>query len=311
MAGAVIWPIAALAALAAAPFLREAAKPRIANARTDAPGDFVQLSRGITHYHWRGPTDGPVVVCVHGLTTPSRVWDAIADDLIAQGFRVLVYDLYGRGYSDRPIGRQDSAFFLDQLEELLAHLNLHDDITLLGYSMGGAIATRFAARHARMLRQLILFAPVGMGHQLGRAQKLADLPMLGDWLMRVLFARSQQQAVAAEATLPTFIPGMGTYQLSQPKTSGYVPAVLSSLRGIIAEPRRDDHLKLARSGLPMLALWGAEDRTIPIAARDVAAGWNPALQHHTVAGAGHGLVYTHTPDLTAAMRAFMAQAGTV
>lgn len=74
---------------------------------------------------------------------------------------MLTYDLYGRGCSDQPAGKQDRAFFLTQPEELLQDQEVEDDFTLIGYSMGGAIA--FAAAHPARLRELILLAPAGFG----------------------------------------------------------------------------------------------------------------------------------------------------
>lgn len=71
--------------------------------RSEAEGSFATLSQGDTHYTWIGPLRGPVAVCIHGMTTPSFVWHGLAKGLAAWGYRVLIYDLYGRGYSDRPV----------------------------------------------------------------------------------------------------------------------------------------------------------------------------------------------------------------
>ncbi|WP_150122055.1 alpha/beta fold hydrolase, partial [Sulfitobacter sp. HI0129] len=96
----------------------------------------------------------------------------------------LVYDLYGRGYSDRPRTRQDAQFFHRQLRELLDHVGVGDDITLIGYSMGGAIATSFAAEHPGRIQQLVLLAPAGMRVPAGRMINIIrSSPLLGDWLM--------------------------------------------------------------------------------------------------------------------------------
>ena len=85
---------------------------------TVAPGAVAQLPNGATHYRWSGPEDGPVAVCIHGISTPSFVFAATEQSLAAQGFRVLTYDLYGRGQSARPGGAQTSAFFVDPLEQI-------------------------------------------------------------------------------------------------------------------------------------------------------------------------------------------------
>ena len=92
--------------IGAYPFVREALRPDVATARekTKRAGQIAALPSGKTWYSWHGLQDGPVAVCVHGLSTPAFVWGAVVDILVAQGFRVLTYDLYGRGLSDRAPG---------------------------------------------------------------------------------------------------------------------------------------------------------------------------------------------------------------
>jgi alpha-beta hydrolase superfamily lysophospholipase len=78
-------------AIFGAPFIIEWRRiPMDAQARADAPGEFASLSNGITHYQFHGPVDGPLVVCVHGLTTPSFVYEGLAKRLMERGYRVLV-----------------------------------------------------------------------------------------------------------------------------------------------------------------------------------------------------------------------------
>src|SRR5262245_47749978 len=71
-------------------------------ARAALPGQFVKLSDGYTHYEISGPPDGRVVVLAAGFSVPYYIWDPTFSALTAGGFRVLRYDYYGRGYSDRP-----------------------------------------------------------------------------------------------------------------------------------------------------------------------------------------------------------------
>ncbi len=121
------------------PILKEATKKKLGEKeRTNAPGNFVTLSRGVVHYRWLGAEKGDLVVCIHGLTTPSFVFEGLASHYADIGKRVLVYDHYGRGYSDRPIAKQDKAFFINQLDELLNKLEIkRQKFELIGYSMGG------------------------------------------------------------------------------------------------------------------------------------------------------------------------------
>ena len=250
---------------------------------------MIDLPQGPTYYRWRGPKDGPVAVCVHGLTTPSAVWDNVAEGLAAMGFRVLTYDLYGRGLSAQVRGPQDAAFFTRQLHDLLSALDVDDDITLLGYSMGGAIAPAFAAAHPARLRQLVLIAPVGLGHDLGPATRLiANTGLLGTWAMHALYPRSFRRACETERGQPGNLVDL---QIAQLDRRGFVPAVLASLRGIIDWPMSDTHRAIAATGLPVLAIWGAEDDIIPLSGRDALTALNSQATHEVIEGAGHALTY--------------------
>ena len=71
-------------------------------ARERAPGDFVTLSQGTTFYDVAGPDTGRVVVLVHGFSVPSYIWDSTFTALTAAGYRTIRYDVFGRGWSDRP-----------------------------------------------------------------------------------------------------------------------------------------------------------------------------------------------------------------
>lgn len=301
-----IW-LLPLALVIAAPFVVEALRPAMTDAvRAGHKGSFARLPRGVTRYRWYGRGGGPVAVMVHGLTTPSFVWHALATDLAEAGYRVLTYDLYGRGLSDRPPGRQDGAFFLDQLEELLENQGLKSPFLLVGYSMGGAIATTYAARHPDRVRQLVLLAPAGTGIQLGRIAKLMrDVPVLGDWLMLTLYGRSHRRAIARERTAFPKARAVHDRQEAELRWRGFLPAVLSSLRGLLAQDLQSDHAAIRKAGLPVLAIWGEDDAVIPIWHMGRLAQWNRSARHEAIAGAGHGLPYTHHARVGAEIRAFL------
>lgn len=300
-----------LAGIAAAPFLREALrKPMDAHAREQAPGKFAELTDGVTHYRWIGPVRGPVAVCIHGLTTPSMVWQQLADDLAGLGFRVLVYDLYGRGYSDRLRGTLGRDLFQRQLKDLLAHEGVGDDITLLGYSMGGSIGTAFAAENPGRLRRLILLAPAGIETALvGAAKLMRDVPVLGDWLALALFARAHRKSTEAERAANPEVSDIVDYQQEELGKKGFVPAVLGSLRGALAERLEADHREISRADVPVLAIWGKEDSLIPLRAMGTLAQWNRAARQEVIEGAGHGLPYTHGHEVAAVIRTEVSETG--
>src|SRR5512147_2320234 len=78
-------------------------------------GSFVPLADGITHYELGNITRDTTVVLVHGFSVPYFIFDPTFHFLTQNGFRVLRYDLFGRGFSDRPIANYNIDFFVKQL----------------------------------------------------------------------------------------------------------------------------------------------------------------------------------------------------
>lgn len=299
-----MWAVLILLGLLAIPITTELMRSDVTDAqRAKAPGQFALLSQGITHYEWLGPERGPVAVCIHGLTTPSFIWRGMAKGLALMGFRVLVYDLYGRGYSDRVKGKQDADFFDQQLTDLLAHEHLGDHLTVLGYSMGGAVAAHFAARHPRRVKQLILLAPAGMFEVAGpKVAAARDLPVIGDWLFLLVYPWEVRRGIKADEHLPSSVDGIYDLQHAATGKRGYFPAVLSSLRGLLRTTCEDQHKAIADAGIPVLAVWAEDDDVIPISSKDRLVDWNPNAKQAVVRKAGHALPHTHTDAVLEAIR---------
>lgn len=298
-----------LLVLLALPPLAEAFRPPIdARRRRKASGEVVQLSAGQTYYEWRGAARGPVVVCIHGLTTPSYVWTPLAVALTALGVRVLTYDLYGRGLSDRPQGPQTRAFFVTQLDELLTALEVTRGVTLMGYSMGGAIAAAFAQDRPERVDRLVLLAPVGLGHRMNRFLTFcARVPVLGDGLMRLFGGLVHRSGVDRSLPPNPELPDMAQRMAAEMGVRGTLPAVLSSLRGMMAEDMAPTHRALAVTSLPVLAIWGEADRVIPLAGMGRLVQINRNARQVELPGATHALPYTHPDAIMGALTEFLRE----
>lgn len=301
-----IWVVVAVLVLGAL----AVAVPAVQEARrglpdTDAaPGRMRNLPQGATHARWIGPVRGPVAVAVHGLTTPSPVFDDMAAALGRLGYRVLVYDLYGRGYSANAAGRQDAGFFTRQLLDLLEAEGLHGDVTLIGYSLGGAIATAFAAAHPDRVNRLILIAPAGIVANETRAERLVrTTPVIGDWIFAALGTRRLRRLFAADPAGAD----LAILQEAELARRGYLRAVLSSLRHLFFAHQEDAHRAIGRAGIPVAAVWGADDGVIPLRAVGILSAWNRAARQEVIPGAGHGLPFSHPQDTVAALRAILRE----
>jgi len=309
----VTWFLVILIGVVAIPLTIEfMRKPMSGKRQTQAPGEFADLPQGRTHFRWIGPEDGPVAVCVHGLTTPSFVWQSVADEMAAMGFSVLVYDHFGRGFSDTVRGRQDGAFFIQHLNDLMVHEHVDEPVTLVGYSMGGAVAAHFAAANPNMVERLILLAPAGM-QEIGQGMLgfCRDTPILGDWLFLLTYPFQLRKGIKAEAGLPSSVGDIYTLQTSETDRRGFFSSVLSSLRGVLRYPAEEQHLEIAAAGIPVLSVWGADDDLILKSGIKRLVKWNPGSKQTLVMSAGHGLPYTHTKSVVKAIRTFCNQTGAV
>ncbi len=283
-----------LVAIAAVPFIFEAQRRSIDQPmRNRTSGQFVTAPQGQTHFRWTGPLDGPVVVAIHGLTTPSVVWDGITKRMTRAGCRVLTYDLYGRGLSDAPTGAQDLTFFKKQLTALLDDQAITEPFTLMGYSMGGSIAASFAADNTDRVKRLWLVAPAGMTTSDSVFEKLCRwVPGGGDWLHAMLAAGQMRRST--NVGKPNAISEMKAFQLAR---RGYLPAVLSSRRHALAQRIKTAHRKIAQSNIPVIAVWARNDDAIPARAIGMLAEWNRNAVHVEIDGAGHGVPYTHAAEV--------------
>ncbi len=285
-----------------APAIMERLRPAIGEKhRAGAEGEFVRLSQGVTHYKWVGPVRGPIAVLVHGLTSPSIAMEGVAEGLGKRGYRVLTYDLYGRGLSDAPMGRQNRSFFLRQLDDLLTHVGLTDEITLVGYSMGGAIVTAFASANPHRTNRVILFASAGViTIESGFSRFCRTVPVLGDWAHGVLARGRILGAIPLDSPSP-YVERVLIAQRAELARRGYLPAVLSSRRGMLSEDMEKDHRKLGREDVPVVAVWAEKDDVIPISALGTLAQWNRTARQEVVADADHAVMYTHSQELLDAL----------
>jgi pimeloyl-ACP methyl ester carboxylesterase len=135
---------------------------------TSLPGarDVPTPYGSIRTYEW-GPTTGRKILFVHGISTPCIALAGLAQELVEQhGCRVLLFDLFGRGYSDAPdpaLYPQDSRLWTTQISLVLGSSELDwSTYALAGYSLGGGIAADYASWFPEAVESLILIAPAGL-----------------------------------------------------------------------------------------------------------------------------------------------------
>ena len=250
-----------LATVIALPWLRSEERADLdAQARAAADGQFLTLGHGQVHYRIDGPASGATVVLLHGFSVPSYVFGGTREALAAAGFRVVSFDLYGRGWSDRPDLVYDRDLFADQLGELMTALQIAR-ADLVGVSMGGAIAGHFTARHPERVRRLVLMDPVTQAMDVG---PLA-WPVVGRWLFGAWYLPHLRDSQLDDFAHPERFSDWPQRFHAQMQYRGFGRALYSTGLHLISQPSLPDFAEVGRQPTPVLLVWGRHDTTTPFA----------------------------------------------
>lgn len=259
-------------------------------------GEFIDLPAGRVYFELAGPEGGEVVVLVPGFSVPYYVWDPTLDSLVESGFRVLRYDLYGRGFSDRPSVVYDLDFFVSQLEDLLEGLEINQPVHLVGLSMGGPITAHYAALHSEGVSSVTLIAPEPERTTAKDIFPL-NLPVIGEivmsaYLQPVLLPRIQVD----DFHQPDKFPHWEDKYRVQMKYQGTGRALLSTIRQLVNVDPLVEYQTLAGFDLPVLLIWGTRDQTFSRQDMELVRQALPAHVFYSIPESGH-LPHYERPDL--------------
>ena len=174
-------------------------------------GSFFRI--GNHHLHYIDEGKGPPILMLHGNPTWSFYYRRAIRDL-SSTHRVIVPDHIGCGLSDKP---DDSEYEytlarrVDDLERLLASLNLAEPLTLMVHDWGGVIGLAYAVRHPDKIVRIVLTNTAGFpltpGRRLPVALHVARAPVLGPLLVRGLnlFCRGATKHGVTRARMPASV----------------------------------------------------------------------------------------------------------
>jgi pimeloyl-ACP methyl ester carboxylesterase len=276
--------------------------------RKSLPGEFIQLKDGYVHYEISGAEEGEVVILVHGFSAPSFVWDHNYPFLVQNGCRVFRYDLYGRGYSDRPEIKYNMELYVRQLHELVQRLELtKKKFNLVGLSMGGGICVIFADQYPNLVRRISLIDP--MGFSVGGLTneifyRMVKVPGLSSLLMKLLghdfFVNSQKDDFVQDEGLEEYLE---EYR-KQMFYKGFLRAIWSTIQNIPFTNLAETYERVGKR-LPMQLFWGEKDRTIPFQASEKVLAAVPSIKFFPIKNAGHQPQYTNSSEVNPLLLEFI------
>lgn len=253
-----------------------------------------------THFQLTGPDSGDAIVLVPGATLPLAVWDPLVPHLVGCGYRVLRYDLPGRGFSSARSGGFDLPSCVVQIDQLLSGVGIQKPVHIVGLALGVLIAASFALEHRDRVKSVALIAPDGIATRFSFAEKLVTAPVLGDMLLRafavrILLARAPRYS--ARVDVQDFVRQLLLFAL---RGRHFRKAVLATLRSFPIHAGEAYYARLAQTGIPARIVFGNNDRITPATAADRLRVMFGESSVTIMEQAGH-LPFVEDPDFVASL----------
>jgi pimeloyl-ACP methyl ester carboxylesterase len=188
----------------------------------------------------------------------------------------LIYDLWGRGYSQAPAVTYDEALYTSQLAMLLQKVGW-DKTGVVGVSLGGAIATSFASFYPEMVNKLVLISPAGLINSetdMPLISKVVKLPYVHQFITNQPYVRPLLVKVAENFARSTqleqtglddeteaasnYIAKVATYQFLH--HAGLLRAFIGTVVAFPLTDLEDKYKKVGQTDIPTLVIWGDKDK---------------------------------------------------
>ena len=249
---------------------------------------------------------GKPVVLVHGLPGSGHDWAPLTELLAARGHRVFAYDRVGYGRSD---ARRNGEFTADgSARDLLALLEGEQlsDVTVVGWSYGGATAIRAARRDPSRIGRLVLVGSAGYWPDApgepAFAAILFSTPVMA-WLASVPpVGRAVQSVFSRQAFGEEPMPEWWLPQLAANVASPHTVAT-NSEEG--AQMSWGEELDVAPLDLPILVIHGDDDRLVPLEVGELIAQRSRRSQLMVLEGGSHMLPITRPDELAKRIAPFV------
>lgn len=277
--------------------------------RTETGYQYITLSNGVTHYQLIGPDSGTTIVLVHGGTIPMWTWDKQMQPLADAGFRVLRYDQFGRGLSDRPHVKYNRNFYVKQLLELLDALKIKEPVHLLGQCVGAGIVAKFSVIHPDRVYKVILSAPMNDFAKYktlaGTAIKVSRIPVIGKFMVRtVIIPKTIERNFDYLQLCGMDVQLYDSLYRQQATYNGFEHSFYSMSINDACADCIDTYKKLGRQKREILTIWGTEDKTVPKPMIDDVVNNVKKTEFEIYENTGHQINWERTEDFNTLVMSF-------
>lgn len=261
-----------------------------------------------TQLYFKDWGTGKPVLFSHGWPLDADMWDSQMNFLAERGYRVIAFDRRGFGRSDQPWTGNDYDTFASDINDLINHLDLQD-VTLVGFSMGGGDVTRYIGRYGtdRVAALVLLGAVTPVFGKMADYPQGVDLSVFAG--IRDGLLRDRAQFISDFAT-PFY--GLNAGQtvsegvLTQTLNLALMASLKSTLDCVTAFSETDFRADIAKVDVPTLVIHGSNDQVVPFESTGkVAAEMIEGSELKVYDNAPHGFAVTHQDQLNQDLLAFL------
>jgi len=253
--------------------------------------------------------DGRPVVLIHGWPLSAQAWEPQVSVLQAAGYRVVAYDRRGFGRSDKPDSDYSYDTLADDLERVMEQCELQD-VTLVGFSMGGGEVARYIARYGESRLHSVVFAAAVPPYLLRTADN-PEGPLTPAQAQQNKQALERDRSAFFEQFSRDFFSAHGVLQVSEPQRNDAIAlcqqsapqAALACMDSFSTTDFRED---LKAVTVPTLVIHGDADAIVPIeGSGERTHRAVPHSQLVRVDGAPHGLNLSHQQVFNEVLLSFL------
>ncbi|ROS21515.1 pimeloyl-ACP methyl ester carboxylesterase [Rathayibacter sp. PhB127] len=243
---------------------------------------------------------GRPVVLIHGWPLSGESWSEQVPAFAAAGFRVITYDRRGFGRSDKPLTGYTYDTLTEDLHTLLTELDLQD-VTLVGFSMGGGEVARYFSKYGTERLHSVVFASA-VPPYLMKTDDNPDGPLEKSAAAEMTAGLTKDEDSFYEQFTTEFFSVNGELKVTEAQRQDALAlakqsskhAALACMAAFAGTDFRED---LPKVTVPTLVIHGGGDGTVPFegsGARTHAA--IPGSELHVVADAPHGVNVSHAEE---------------
>ena len=218
----------------------------------------VNLSDGITAYKDIGDKSNEVIVLVHGATFGSLAYEEYVNVFLENGYRVITYDQYGRGYSDRIDNNVSIELMEKQLKELIEYCEV-EDVILYGVSFGAAVVAKYASNNLKNINFIGYQVPLINSANVPLLW-IVKIPLYGDLLSRGLLVPTVLKRIEEYEGLMS--KKLKDHYIEQFKVKGTENFFKKFFLGNAMGNRLNDHSIIGNNSIPSYFAYAEDDTEI-------------------------------------------------